>query len=356
MISAERAIKTYQRDLTISSVLRGGLFFGMFAAAMLGVGTLPVMILLAISVAWAVVSMKAARRSYLMGDSPALIASGQFAEAEEQIEKDIRSFWQFKSVKLRGLHHLAVLRHAQRQWRESAILSQALLRQRLVGMPAVARTTRLMLADSLLELGDLPGAHHALLSMYAQKLTLTEAMNLLVVQLDYEGRIGAWSSMLQNIGHKIQMAELMPSTSSARSQAMLSLAASKLGNIDLAVWLRRRAELLADINELTTHRPILKEVWQMTHRLAWMPVRLRLLDIEFETLATWRLHVCEIVDQCWFGCGHGADDCVAVGMAGSSGAGADAGSLGFTGVMGCSNGVDCGRRAGPDGAAGFCRR
>jgi hypothetical protein len=261
MISAERAIKTLQRDTTISSVLRAVLFGGMFAAAVTGVGIVPVMVLLGCGVAWAIVSMQAARRSYLMGDSPSLIASGQYDEAEEQIEKEIRSFWQFKSVKLRGLHHLAVLRHAQRQWREAAILSQAILRQRLTTMPGVARTTRLMLADSLLELGDLPGAHHALLSMYAQKLSLNEAMNLLVVQLDYESRIGAWQAMLRNLAHKVQLAELMPSNSAARVQAMLALAARQDGKEELAQWLRRRAELLADVNELTAHRPMLKQLW-----------------------------------------------------------------------------------------------
>jgi hypothetical protein len=265
MISAERAIRTLRRDLTISTVLRGVLFTGLFAAAtmvpMNGAGMYAVAALLGLSMAWAMVSIQAARRSYLTGDSPSLIASGQFAEAEEQIEKEIRSFWQFKSVRLRGLHHLAVLRHAQRQWRESALLSEALLRQRLGAMPALARTTRLMLADSLLELGDLPGAYQALLTMYAQRLSLNEAMNLLVVQLDYESRIGAWESMLRNLRHKVQLVELLPSNSSARAQAMLALAAIRRGMPELAGWLRRRAELLVDVNELTTHRPILKEVW-----------------------------------------------------------------------------------------------
>jgi hypothetical protein len=265
MISAERAIKTLHRDLTISSVLRTVLFGGLFVAAVampkIGASVYAVVVLLGISMAWVYASMQAARRSYLTYDSSTLIATGQFAEAEEQIEKDIRGFWQLKSVKLRGLHHLAVLRHAQRQWREAAMLSQALLRQRLGTMPGVARTTRLMLADSLLELGDLAGAHHALLSMYAQKLTLNEAMNLMVVQLDYEARIGAWQAMLNNLPHKVQLAELLPANSAARAQALLALAAQRAGKADLADWFRKRAELLVDINELTTHRPMLKQLW-----------------------------------------------------------------------------------------------
>jgi hypothetical protein len=128
-------------------------------------------------------------------------------------------------------------------------------------MPAVARTTQLMLADSLMELGDMPGAYQALMSLYTQKVTLTEAMNLLVVQLDYESRIEAWASMFQNIQYKVQLCELMPASSAARAQAMLAIAASRLGRTDWADWLRRRVELLTDINELTVHRPMLKELF-----------------------------------------------------------------------------------------------
>jgi hypothetical protein len=266
MISAETAIKTLRRDLTISSVLKGTLLLSLVLVPvigpMVGLGVSVGGILLGLGFLWMMISYFSARGSYMAADSPSLIASGQFDQAEQEIEKVIRSFWLFRSVKLLGLHHLAVLRHAQRQWRESATLSRALLRQRLTAMPAVARTTRLMLADSLLELGDLPGAYEALVSFYSQKLTLVEAMNLLVIQLEYESRIGAWQAMLQNLPSKIQLAELMPTNSSARTQAMLALAATQLGRPELAEWLRRRAELLMDVNELTAQRPILKQLWQ----------------------------------------------------------------------------------------------
>jgi GNAT superfamily N-acetyltransferase len=266
MISAEKAIKTLRRDLTISSVLKGVLFaalvlvptFGPTFGLGISAGTL----LLILGAGWIILSYFSAKNSLMAADSPQLIASGHFDEAEQEIERVIRSFWLLRSVKLLGLHHLAVLRHAQRQWRESALLSRALLRQRLTALPGIARTTRLMLADSLLELGDLAGAHEALLSLYAHKLTLQEAMNLLVVQLDYESRIGAWPAMFQNIGSKIQLAELMPGPSAARTQAMLALAATNLNRPDWANWLIRRAELLTDINELTTQRPILKQLWK----------------------------------------------------------------------------------------------
>jgi hypothetical protein len=261
MISAENAIKTIHRDLTISRVLRGAVFLALVIVPSLNLGFSSGTLLVLLGVGWMTISYFSARGSYMAADSPSLIASGQFDEAEQEIERVIRSFWLFRSVKLLSLHHLAVLRHAQRQWRESALLSRALLRQKLNGLPGIARTTRLMLADSLLELGDLGGAHEALSSIYSYKLTLQEAMNLLVVQLDYESRVGAWQAMFANMPSKIQLAELMPASSAARTQAFLALAARKVDRLDWSEWLRRRAELLTDINELTTQRPILKQLW-----------------------------------------------------------------------------------------------
>jgi hypothetical protein len=262
MISAETAIKTLRRDLTLSSLLKAALFGAAIIVPMTSPGIPFFAFVVVFGVLWTALTFYNARGSSLAADSPSLIASGQFDEAEQEIEKVIRSFWLFRSVKLLGLHHLAVLRHAQRRWRDSVLLSQALLKQRLSTMPAIARTTRLMLADSLLELGDLPGAYQALMSLYSQKVTLTEAMNLLVVQLDYESRVGAWGSMFQNIQYKVQLAELMPATSAARAQAMLAIAAERVGRSDWADWLRKRVELLTDINELMVHRPILKELFR----------------------------------------------------------------------------------------------
>jgi hypothetical protein len=264
MISAEKAIKTLQRDLTLSAVMKAALFGGAILITVIGpmfASGVPLAVMLLMLGGWMGLSFYNARGSSLAADSPSLIASGQFDEAEQEIERVIRSFWLFRSVKLMSLHHLAVLRHAQRQWKDSVLLSQALLKQRLNTMPTVARTTRLMLADSLLELGDLNGAYQALMSLYSQKVSLLEAMNLLVVQLDYESRIGAWASMFQNIQYKVQLAELMPATSAARTQALLALAAQRLGRADWGDWLRRRVELLTDINELMVHRPIIKELF-----------------------------------------------------------------------------------------------
>ena len=282
MISAERAIHVLRRDLTIGSVLKAAAGLAVAAAVVFapaaGAGASLMLVVLGVGVGMAVVS-RGARGAAAVMDSPSLIAAGQFDEAEQQIEQVLGTFWSLRSAKLLGLHHLAVLRHAQRQWRESALLSGALLRLARPGPlgrwvfgrttarqsawlpPAIARTTQLMLADSLIEMNDLGGAHQALAGLFAQRLSLPEAMNLLVIQLEYESRIGAWAAMLANVGHKVQLAELLPTLPAARAQALLALAAMRSNRPDLADWLRRRVGLLVDVNELVAQRPVVGEVF-----------------------------------------------------------------------------------------------
>lgn len=266
MITAETAISRFRRDLAVGSLLRGLLLTGaaacVLAGPMLGARFDGAMALLVIGAVWLALSYRSVKGSRLAADSPSLIASGQFDQAENQIDQALRSFSIFRTVKLLSLHHLAVLRHAQRRWQESAMLCRALLSQKLGNLQALAKPSRLLLADSLLQLGDLNGVYRVLSDLYYQRLSLVEALTLQTLQLDYLHRIGAWEPMIGNIGTKVQLAELMGSNSAARSQAMMALAAQKLGKAELSSWLRRRAELLVDPQQLVTDRPVLRELWQ----------------------------------------------------------------------------------------------
>ena len=103
---------------------------------------------------WMTLGWQSIKGSRLAARSPSLIAAGQLDLAESHIEQALRSFSLFRTSKLLSLDHLAVLRHAQRRWHDSAELSRALLRQRLGSLRALSRQSRLILGESLLELGD----------------------------------------------------------------------------------------------------------------------------------------------------------------------------------------------------------
>jgi hypothetical protein len=115
----------------------------------------------------------------------------------------------------------------------------------------------------MLEMGDTDAAHEALAGLYQHRLTLAEAINLLAVQADFHARAGNWAELAAGIEAKVQLAELMPAALAARTQALLALAAKKTGRAEWASWLTRRAELLADVQELCARRPILWELWSV---------------------------------------------------------------------------------------------
>ena len=218
--------------------------------------------LLAVFAVWLMLSFTSAKNSRILAPSPELIASGQFEEAERRIEEALRAFSISRSAKLLGLHHLAVLRHKQRRWQDSATLCRAVLAQRIVAGEGVARSSRLMLADALLELGDVQGAGDAIGGLRDEPLGLTELMTMLQVELDYQARIAAWERMMIGLPTKVQLAEIMPPEASARVQAMLALAARHTGRQDWSDWLRRRVELLTDVGKLTAERSALWELWK----------------------------------------------------------------------------------------------
>jgi hypothetical protein len=125
----------------------------------------------------------------------------------------------------------------------------------------LSKSSRLMLADASLAMGDLAGAHEAISRLYEQRLSLEQAMNLLAVQLEYEAAVGAWDRMIANIAGKVRMAEIMRPGMSARVQALLALAASHQKCDDWSRWLRQRVELLEDIHKIVGERPVLQRLW-----------------------------------------------------------------------------------------------
>ena len=268
MMPAQLAIARFNRDLVVAFILNTLLFLGVVFSILFGgavnshLGDVALLVIL--GAIWIALGFHSIRGSRIAAGSPSLIAAGQFDQAEEQIETALRSFSLFRGSKMMSLHHLAVLRHAQRRWGDAADLCRALLRHRLGVLSGLARQSRLILADSLLELGDVRGAHEALSALYRDRLSLAEALSLLSVQLDYLWRIHAWDAMFDGVAQKVQLAELSNTHSAAKMQALLALAARHLGRTDWEDYLRRRVELLVDVDELIKERPVLHELYRAT--------------------------------------------------------------------------------------------
>lgn len=262
VIPADAAIARVRRDIAFSLFMRGVMIVAIVACMVFAPASARFAALAGVIGLWIGLSITSARNSQLAIESPSLIARGQFDEAERQINLAVRAFTLFGPAKLRVLHQLAVLRQAQRRWPEAAALCRAVLRQQTSATRQLANPSGLILAGSLLELNDLPGAYAAITQLYQRPLSLDETLNLLPLQLDYESRIGAFGRMFEGAAMKVQLAELLPSEPAATVQALLSLAADKSGRHDFAAWLRYRAQLLCDPAQLVAAHPLLGEVWK----------------------------------------------------------------------------------------------
>jgi len=270
MLSAQVAIVRFRRDVLISRVARVLLFVLLVTAVAAGMGDSEggwergiagggmLALLMGFFFLQGYRDLKSSRQA---ADWPAMIATGRFEQAERQIDLSLRSFSIYRRAKLLGLHNLAMLRHAQQRWDEAAILCRAVLDQQVAMARSLAKPSRLLLADSLLQVGDLAGAYEALSRLYSQRLSLAEAMTLLQLQLEYSWRVGAYPAMVSGLAAKVQLAELMPTSSAARTQAFLSLAAHRLGQKELAGWLGQRVKLLVDPERFKVEMPAMVELW-----------------------------------------------------------------------------------------------
>jgi hypothetical protein len=267
MITVQEAITRFRRDATVGTVVKTSLIVAALLILALhfmplGKAIDPTLLMMLLMVVCFTLWYRTIKGSRLAQESSSLIASGNLEQAERQIEQSLRAFSMSPSIKSMSLLNLALVRLAQKRWPDAALLCREVLSVRKGTPDHLSKSSRLLLADSLLEMDDTRGAYEALSGLYQHRLSLGEALNLLRVQTEYLTRIGAWEQALQGIRTKVQLAELMPAPQAARTQALLALAAKRAGRADWANWLKRRVELLTDVRELAAQRPILWELWQ----------------------------------------------------------------------------------------------
>ena len=267
MISVQEAISRFRRDVTVGTVVKTALSVAAGLVLLLhfmplGKSVDPTLLLMLLGVVWVTLWYRTMKGSRMAAESSSLIASGRLEQAEQQIEQSLRAFSMSRSIKSMSLLNLALVRLAQKRWPDTAILCREVLSAKKGNPDHLSKSSRLLLADSLLEMGDLRGAYEALSGLYQHRLSLGEALNLLRVQTEYLAHVGAWEHMMQGVTTKVQLTELMPTPQAARTQALLALAAKRAGREQWANWLKRRVELLTDVRELASERPILWELWQ----------------------------------------------------------------------------------------------
>lgn len=211
---------------------------------------------------WILASVAGVRVSRLVQGAPPLIAAGLLEQAELRLAESVRRFTLARSSKLLALHHLALLRHAQRRFADSIQLAEVALAGGVdAADPSAGVSARLLVADAAMETEDLPRCHLMLRDLRSRILSLSPLLHLAALEVDYLGRIAAWRELLVDLRQRVELSELMPPTVSVRTHAWLALAAQHCGEQETSDYLSRRCLLLVDPNELVSERPALGELF-----------------------------------------------------------------------------------------------
>lgn len=262
-IDTRAAIASVRRAGVVATVVRVALLVAVtcgFVLVSIGEAMIGGSMMVAVMAILFVLAGRSMRTQQAMGRASGLIGAGELDAAERVLAEGLGAFTLHRGPRLGTLQNLAALRHAQRRYAEAAALASELLRYG-PSDEQLNRTLRLMLAECSLEMNDLATAHQALTQITGPQLPMREMLKMLELQVDYCVRVSAWQAALDQLPTKIELAELLPAEPAARVQALLAVAAKKIGRDDWSAWLKRRVELLTDPGRLVESRQVLREVW-----------------------------------------------------------------------------------------------
>ena len=248
-----------ERALALDALLRWSVVLvvalGLGVAIYLGLGgaTAAVLSVVLVMGGWLLLNVSSARVSRELPELAAMIDSDPDA-AEDQLARLLRVRPLLSWVRLMLYHRLAGLRHRQQRFDESLRISAAVLHHPLGPAREARPHLLLMLSEAAIEQRDLFSAYHALHQLYLTRLSLTEALQRLALQMRYEVMCGYHGHALYRSGQKIQLAELMPAAQCGAVHAILAEAASQTDQSPLAQWLWQRAELLCTPDQLSELR------------------------------------------------------------------------------------------------------
>ncbi len=207
------------------------------------------LVVLAVAAAWLGISAVNSRATRALPQIGQAIDAHP-ADAEAMLAAELRRWPLLRWVRLLLYHHLAMLRHRQHRYAESAHITRHVLGYPLGPAGAQRGNMLLMLTEACLQLGDLVGAYHALNDLHATPLSLFESMQRLVLQTRYEVVVGHDQAALARVHEKLQLAELMSAPQCGAMHAMLARSAERAEQHDLARWLWARAALLCTPDQL----------------------------------------------------------------------------------------------------------
>lgn len=216
---------------------------------------------------WAAFLVRSVRLMREIQAGNMLVALGRMEDAEARLGRILGRFSFSERGQLMLLQQLAGLLFIRERFHDVVAICRELLRHRLGRARGLGFATRVMLADSLLQLNRVEEAYAAIRPVYDAPLTLAERMKLLPVQLRYELAAGHAAAAAQGLPQKVQVAELLDSQGAALVHALLAEACRRQSMRAQEAFLAERARLYHDLEPLAEKHPVIRPVCeaQMTN-------------------------------------------------------------------------------------------
>lgn len=263
-------ISTIRRQLFLSALMRFSLLIlvtsGIVAMPFYASENRPSDILWAVSLlaglTWISLTFLSVKQLRAANQGVVYLADGRLDLAADQFSTAALQFSLFRVGKLRACHNLAVVAHGRGKFEEAAQLLDAVLQILRRPDQTLTKTTRLLLADCRLSLGDATTANEVLAPILTtgQRQSLTEQLLLLPIQIRCQVAIGDFKSAVDNLPWKLKRAELLDSPRAAQVHALLSEACRQTARLAEANFLMTRAHLYADLSEIMDERPGLRDL------------------------------------------------------------------------------------------------
>lgn len=239
------------------ALLAGAVLAGVFSPVGVQVGQVDagMFVIVAIGLTWSLLVMRSLRQAHLMRHAAMLISQGQPAQAVPFLAQTLEQFSIFRLSKLVAIQYLMEMAYAQHDYSAAARLAGEVLCHRFARRKGMAGRACLLLADSLMEMGDADGAAAALSHLHGRQLGVGEQLQLLPVLLRWQMMSGKYAEALDRLEQKVQLAALLDAESACLVHVLLSAAAAYRGQRDVSRFLLRRARLHYNLTALAQDYP-----------------------------------------------------------------------------------------------------
>ncbi len=191
----------------------------------------------------------------MLGHATILISQDRPAQAVPFLVATLEQFSLLRFNKLLAMLHLARIACLQKDYTTAVSLAGEILRHDLSRRKGLTVRASLLMADSLMELGDAEGAGQTLARLHGRKLRLAERLQVLPVLLRWQMLSGKYVQAVLGLEEKVQLAGLMESEPACLVHVLLAAAAQSRQMREASRFLLRRARLHYDLATLAQRNP-----------------------------------------------------------------------------------------------------